>query len=241
MKNKKEDWSNIEKTIEIDNASSFHFFSLTKKRILLLLKKTGGISLQEMADKLEVTKMAVLKQVRVLENEGLVERYHEKPTGKGRPKLMLRLSDLAVNIFPKAYASISVNALKFIEENLGRSAVVTFLRQRKEEIKEEYKQKAEAIKTKPEKIHEKNKPYDLDWISKVAKLRDEEGYMVELKVVQSKIELYEYNCPIFELAEEFPEACQIETEMFRELFDTEVHNDHRVVSGDNVCRFVILN
>jgi predicted ArsR family transcriptional regulator len=56
---------------------------------------------------------------------------------------------------------------------------------------------------------------------------------------KGKFEILEHNCPILAVAEEYGEACTVETEMFRKLLQADVETTHRVVAGHHVCRFLV--
>src|SRR3989442_3829046 len=76
--------------------------------------------------------MATLKHLNVLETKGLVERSF-KAGGRGRPRAFFNLSKNSATLFPEAYTHMTLCALNFIEEKLGREAVVLLLKQRAQE------------------------------------------------------------------------------------------------------------
>jgi predicted ArsR family transcriptional regulator len=170
--------------------------------------------------------MAVHRHARDLEGRGLVERFPVRQAA-GRPRLALRLSRSATNMFPRAYAGVSCAALKFIEDKLGRAAVEDALRARQREVMPAYKAAAASA--------------DLgERVEAIARLRDQEGYMAEARSLgKGGFEILEHNCPIFAVAEQFGEACAVEQDMFRKVLRAKVETTHRVVAGAHVCRFVI--
>lgn len=201
-------------------------FSSTKRQILLTLKREGEVDLQGLSDRLGISKMAVYRHIRDLEETGVVERL-SKPVGVGRPRLAVRLAPGASDIFPKAYSSLTCFALQFIEERLGREAVEIALRRRQMEVLREYESKV-----KGSSLEER--------VRVLARLRDEEGYMAEVRKAHGgNYELLEYNCPILAVADKYWEACTVEAELFRRVLEADVETTHRVVLGDHVCRFLI--
>src|SRR5438552_2981734 len=108
-------------------------FSSTKKQILLTLKKEGAVSLTDLAASVHISKMATLKHLTVLETKGLVERS-SRPGGRGRPRAFFALSAGSASLFPEAYTHMTLCALRFIEEKIGREAIVRLLRQRAQEV-----------------------------------------------------------------------------------------------------------
>lgn len=110
---------------------------------------------------------------------------------------------------------------------MGRKAVEAALRRRQKAVLPEYERRVrgDALEAR---VHE------------LAKLRDQEGYMAEVRGQPSgRFELLEYNCPILAVAEEYWEACAVENELFRRVLRADVETTHRVVAGDHVCRFLI--
>ncbi len=201
-------------------------FGSTKREILLILKREGQSDLQTLAERLHVTKMAVHKHARELEERGFVQRIPLRGS-VGRPRLALQLAPGAQTIFPRAYAGVSCAALAYIEEKLGRKGVEEALRRRQTETLNTYRDQVNA-ETLQGRVHQ------------LAKLRDQEGYMAEdHQSGSSKFEILEHNCPIIAIAENYWEACTVEREMFQRVLGANVETTHRVVAGNNVCRFLI--
>lgn len=202
-------------------------FSSTKRQILIILKREGEIDLPTLSDELGITKMGVLNHINQLEEMEIIERF-KKNIGVGRPRTAFRLAPNSKDIFPKAYSSITCSVLNFVEENMGRTAVYDALKRRQDEVFQEYNEKLEHLEFE-EKIEE------------LAKIRDQDGYMVELNMVpnSSGYELMEYNCPILSIADEYYEACVVEEELFEDLLNANVETTHRTVNGDHVCRFFV--
>jgi predicted ArsR family transcriptional regulator len=215
------------KVYETDERALVTSFSSTKRQILIILKREGEIDLTSLAKELKITKMGVLNHIKELEEMEIIERFHKRE-GVGRPRLSIKLSKNANDIFPKAYSSITTSMLDFIADNMGRNSVYDALKKRQNEVMENYHDKIGkgSLKEKVENL---------------AKIRDQEGYMVELKTLpgDERYELLEFNCPILAVADKYHESCQVETELFSDLLDAKVETTHRTVNGDNVCRFFI--
>src|SRR6266571_5642022 len=203
-----------------------HAFGSTKREILLILKREGQSDLQTLAERLQISKMAVHKHLQDLEERSMVQRTPLRGT-KGRPRLMLQLAPGSQSLFPRAYAGVTCAALAYIEEKLGRKGVEEALRRRQTETLTGYRDQVKA-ETLAERVHQ------------LAGLRDREGYMAEdHRAGPAKFEILEHNCPILAVAENYWEACTIENELFRKVLDANVETTHRVVAGGNVCRFLV--
>lgn len=211
---------------EVDRGGLEAGFSSSKKQILLTLKRQGAVSLSDLAESLGISKMATLKHLAVLEGKGLVERS-SRAAGRGRPRAFFALSRGSAGLFPVAYTHMTLCALRFIEEKIGREAVERLLKQRAQEVLDANRNRVPDGSLK-------------ERVAELVKIRDEGGYMAELGPVRRNVvEMMEHNCPIMAVAEAYPEACGVEREMFQKLLSADVETSHRVVAGDAVCRFLI--
>ncbi len=200
--------------------------SATKTKLLLLVKKSGGVSLTELSESLGVSKAAVLKHICELEREELLERKYVS-LGRGRPTCMVFITERGHEVLPKSYSSIAMEALSYVDEKLGREGVNHILRTRSNKILNQYREIIEQLA--PEQR-----------VTKLKELRDMDGYMADSKKLGGEtFELCESNCPIMQISEKYSEACSTETELFKELLGADVETTHRVVEGAKTCRFVI--
>jgi len=201
-------------------------FSSTKKRLLLLLKREGPTSLEDLASALRISKMAALKHMNAFETKGLVGRSF-RPGGRGRPRVIFSLTSKASPLFPEAYVQMTEAALGFVEKKLGREAVEDLLKQRTQELYVKHRGKMEGKDLRGR-------------VEELVRIRDAGGYMADVGTTRKDtIEMLEHNCPIYAVAQKYGEACAVEQDLFRKLLKADVDASHRVVAGDPVCRFLI--
>ena len=203
-------------------------FSEPKKKLLYYLKIMQQAGLEELANVMKVSRMAVHKHLALLQKRGLVEGVETR--GRiGRPRMMYQLTSQSKTVFPKSYSAIATHALDFIERNMGKNAVEKVLRERQSELFDEY--------------YKRLKDLDFDkQVKELARIRDEEGYIAESKRESKngrKYVLLEYNCPIIHIAEKHWEACSAETELFEKLLGADIETTHRAAKGDLICKFII--
>ncbi|MCH8907774.1 MAG: winged helix-turn-helix transcriptional regulator [Candidatus Heimdallarchaeota archaeon] len=216
------------KVAATDERALITSFSSTKRQILIILKREGEIDLSSLSEEIGITKMGVLNHIKDLEEMEIIERFDQRG-GVGRPRLAIRLAKSATDIFPKAYSAITTSMLEFIEENMGRSAIYDALKRRQNSVYKDYMNELKDQKGFKNRV------------TALSKLRDQEGYMVELKMTpgNKSFELLEFNCPILGVADVYHEACAVEQELFEEVLGAKVETTHRTVAGDKVCRFLI--
>jgi predicted ArsR family transcriptional regulator len=204
-------------------------FSEPKKKLLYYLKVMQQAGLEELANVMKVSRMAVHKHLGLLQQRGLVEAV-ETRGHVGRPRMVYQLTSQSKTVFPKSYSAIATHALDFIERNMGKEAVEKVLRERQSELFDQY--------------YKRLKDLDFDkQVKELARIRDEEGYIAESKKEpksgDGKYVLLEYNCPIIHIAEKHWEACSTETELFEKLLGADIETTHRAAKGDLVCKFII--
>jgi predicted ArsR family transcriptional regulator len=220
-------------------------FSEPKKKLLYYLKVMQQAGLEELANVMKISRMAVHKHLVLLQKRGLVESM-EIRGHVGRPRMVYQLTSQSKTVFPKSYSAIAIHALDFIERNMGKEAIEKVLRERQSELFDQYYKRLR----------------DLDFdkrVKELARIRDEEGYMAESKKIaksgggiisnssngssntgRGKHILLEYNCPIIHIAEKHWQACSVETELFEKLLDANIETTHRAAKGDLICKFLIM-
>jgi predicted ArsR family transcriptional regulator len=208
-------------------------FSEPKKKLLYYLKVMQQAGLEELANVMKISRMAVHKHLAILQNRGLVEGLEVRGNVVGRPRMVYQLTSQSKTVFPKSYSAIATHALDFIERNMGKEGVEKVLRERQSDLFEQYYKRL------------KNLDFDKQ-VKELARIRDEEGYIAESKKESKKSDdsggkyvILEYNCPIIHIAEKHWEACSTESELFEKLLGADIETTHRVAKGDSICKFVI--
>ena len=201
-------------------------FSEPKKKLLYYLKIMQQAGLEELANVMKVSRMAVHKHLDLLQQRGLVEGI-ETRGHVGRPRMVYQLTSQSKSVFPKSYGAIATHTLDFIERNMGKEGVKKVLYERQGELFDQYYKRLKGL--------DFNKQ-----VKELARIRDEEGYIAESRSKSDgKHVLLEYNCPIIHIAEKHWEACSTETELFEKLLGANIDTTHRAAKGDLICKFVI--
>ena len=199
----------------------------TRNLILELLKKEVSLSVNVLTERLNLSHMAVRKHLVILENSGLIKSTEMKQS-MGRPLQVYSLTDKGDHVFPKNYEGITLEFLRDIEEIHGEESIQLLFEKRENRLTQEYKNRMHK-KTNSEKVEE------------IVKIQNEKGYMASTsKLDDETFELIEYNCPIYSVAQEFTSACRCETDMFKNVLETEhVRRVSCKTDGDHQCKFQI--
>jgi DeoR family suf operon transcriptional repressor len=205
----------------------------TKQDILQYLLKSGQATAHDLADDLDISPQAIRRHLKDLENERLIEHYTVQ-VGMGRPQYIYRLSKQGRDRFPQGYSDFAVSFLDTLVATVGEQQVGEVLRKQWERKAEEYRQRI-GTGTLQERV------------AHLVKLRQQEGYMAELLLVDEdrkgtpeKYILSEHHCAISEVAESFPSVCRHELEMFSAVLpDCTVERTHWLNNGEHNCGYLI--
>lgn len=198
----------------------------TREKIIILLKKRGPTSIDDLSRELNITSMGIRQHLLSLERRGLID-YVAKRQGIGRPAFLYRLTGKADELFTKAYDSFLVNVFKDIEKHDGREKIDEIFKWRKNRIFKEAREALAEKKTVQERING------------MKDILESEGYLAELDDSSNSFIMHLYNCPIFKLAHEFREACRYDLQMFRELLGKDVNRESCITDGDTSCTYTI--
>lgn len=180
----------------------------TKEHILELLKKYKDLTVAEMASHLEITEMAVRRHLNTLEKDKVIQTKLVRQA-MGRPTNVYYLTQAGEEMFPRNYANLTLEFLQDIEQLSGDDMIKDLFLRRKDRMKERYEEILKG-KTFEEKIET------------LAKIQNQNGYMVEWEKSEDGSYVFkEYNCPISQIAKEYPVACTCEQELFQELLSTD--------------------
>ena len=200
----------------------------TKDKILHLLKKDVSLSVNELTDCLEITHMAVRKHLNSLEKDGMITSQEVKQP-MGRPLQTYLLTEKGESLFPKNYEGITIEFLHDMKEMFGDDVVNALFEKREQRLTNEYSEKMKSAKSMTHKINE------------LVKIQNEKGYMANISQIDPHTyELVEHNCPILAVAHQFNVACSCETELLKNVLETDdVKRTTCKTDGDDHCKFLI--
>lgn len=207
----------------------------TKEGILNYLLKHGQAKASELAQALEITPQATRRHLKDLETEDLIE-HQSQQVGLGRPQHIYYLSKQGRGSFPNCYGEFAISFLNTLTETVGEQQVGEVLRKQWERKAEDYRQRIGNGTLK-------------ERINKLVQLRQEEGYMAEIHLVNPKNShksfkerfiLAEHHCAISEVAESYPTVCGHELEMFADVLpDCTVERTNWINKGGHNCGYSI--
>lgn len=199
----------------------------TREQLLMLLKKSEGLTADQLARSLGITSMAVRKHLTALERDGFVTTSLLRRK-IGRPARLYHLSPQADALFPQQYDQVLNDVLRDIAELDGMSKVDLLLRRRVQRTGQILAHALDGTTSLGERVR------------RLAETLDSLGYYTTWEQLDAQtFRLCQYHCPIREVASQFPITCDAELELYRTLLRADVERRCRLAGGDPCCSYVV--
>ena len=195
-----------------------------RMRIVETLKKTQGLSVNELGERLKLSYMGVKQHCEELERQGYVDTWR-RPKPVGRPEMVYRLTPKAHIFFPTASNSATIEILNAANRLYGHAAAEKLLYSVFTAKTDEYMRRLSGQTV-------------LELAEMLAKIRDREGYMSEVST-REQIVLVEHHSPILDLVDAFPLIRRLEREMFERVLGVRVEREEERASGLYRCTFTL--
>jgi predicted ArsR family transcriptional regulator len=192
--------------------------------ILNSLKRTRGMSVNELVGKMKMSYMGIKQHCLTLHRDGYLDTWR-RPQKMGRPEMVYRLTRRTHDLFPTDSNQFTLELLKSIQEIYGPNAPEKLLYN-------VFEKKTAALKekVKGETVAERAK-----WLARV---RDGEGYMSQFTTSEEGgPQILECHSPIMNLIEQYPIIGRLEQDMFEALLGTRVRREMLRNSGLYECAF----
>jgi len=199
----------------------------TRRSIIHLLKTEGPLTSAQLAERLELTAMAVRQHLYALESEKFVS-VEERPVPIGRPAKYWHLTRTADRFFPDAYAELSVALIDALDDAFGAEGLKRVVQSRTARQEANYSERISTSASLEKKLRE------------LARVRTEEGYMAEVKSGDKGSYLFiENHCPICVAATRCQGFCSAELWLFRKVLGSgvAVEREEHIVSGARRCAY----
>lgn len=197
----------------------------TRDRVVSTLLHTGPTTAADLADRLDLTPAAVRRHLDHLADAGVVEARDQRsrgPRGRGRPAKVFAITDAGHASFGHAYDELAAEALRFVRETAGDDAVRVFADRRVAETEARYAAHLSAVD-------------GADRVRALANVLTADGYAASTSTTPAGEQLCQHHCPVAHVAEEFPQLCEAEAEMFGRLLGSHVQRLATIAHGDGVC------
>jgi len=198
-----------------------------KLLILTEIKRSQGLSVSELCERIGLSYMGVKQHCIALEKEGYLDTWR-RPKGMGRPEKAYRLTDSAQDSAPTEYSTLTTDILDSVNDVYGPTAAEKILHNI-------YQRDARTLSfiVNGSTVEERCR--------QLAQIREERGYMAEHHHDSDtgRHQIIEFNSPILVCLDQFPILRDMERQLFENVLKTGVTRDEERVSGLYKCIFQI--
>ncbi len=191
----------------------------------LLLEQKEGLTIDQMAASLGITRTAVREHIGALERDRLVAPGTFAVSTGGRPGRRYMLTARGLSVFPKQYDLMARLLLETLTQRLGAEAAADELRALGEKL---------AAKLKPQIVGGTL----ADRTRAIAALMQELGYEASAPAADTPT-VQALNCVYHELARADKTVCELDLALIGALADAKVEHRACMARGDNACIFCL--
>lgn len=199
----------------------------SRSAILDLLKSHGVMSVEQLAQELEVSKVCVRRHLGLLESDGIVS-FEQERHERGRPRFIYRLTDKARCLFPHIYDEFAREVLIHVQRQFGDAALQQVLSARADELIAQLKVQFGDLN------------FD-QRVKMLAEVINAKGYLADVqRLKDGTYRLRQRNCPTESVAVAYPHVCEEEIRVYREALDCEVTRECRIADGSQQCEYRVV-
>jgi predicted ArsR family transcriptional regulator len=193
--------------------------------ILNTLKRTRGLSVNELVARMKMSYMGIKQHCLTLERDGYLDTWR-RPQKMGRPEMVYRLTKRTHDLFPCDSNDMTLELLQSSKEIYGPNAAEKLLFN-------VFERKTAALK---EKVKGATLADRAKWL---VKEREKEGFMSQVVTDEKEggPQIRECHSPIMNLLDEYPIIARLEQDLVEGVLGTPVRREESRSSGLYECAF----
>lgn len=197
----------------------------TKDRILQTLLRKPKLTINDLAEAVEINPISVRHHLSNLEKEGLIAAAEERH-GVGRPRLVYSLTEDGMERFPTKYLRLTTRLLAQMKESMPAPMVAGLFNQIAEDLASQY-----AADMKGLDMEER-----LDFVKDMLA---QEGFTVEWEKKGEQYEIHEISCPYYQIGVTHPEVCTVDQTLISKMLAVPANKVQCILSGGSHCTYVV--
>ena len=202
----------------------------TREQVLDLIVEKGPVTATVIARILKLTTAAVRRHITILLDSKEImemEPAQLQKRGRGRPARHYVATPNAHTKLPDGYSELAVKALGYLGQVGGGEAIDSFAASRSREIERRYAPIVREAGSDP-KVR----------AQALADALTQDGYAATVRDIGNgnfAIQLCQGHCPIQDVAGDYPQLCEAETQAFSRLLDVHIQRLATLAGGGHVC------
>jgi DeoR family transcriptional regulator, suf operon transcriptional repressor len=200
----------------------------SRGKLVDILQNNHRMTITELAESLEITPVAVRHHLVALLADGMVEVTEERH-GVGRPRLIYRLSETALDHNPSMYSKFADLLLEELNVSLPPETVNKLLSGVAASMVGEWRNQLDGLSLS-QRLH------------RLVQLLKEEGISARVESHEpGRWDLLETTCPYSRISQHHPEVCALDASILSRALNAEVERKTCIQSGSDSCRFLITD
>jgi predicted ArsR family transcriptional regulator len=200
----------------------------TRQEILEILKEDGQATVEDLAQRLELTPMTIRHHLNVMQAQNLVVASKVRRSKKvGRPRLVYTLTDAADDLFPHSYGELARHLVSEVKETMGEEEAEAILLRVADRVVRE------APAPIPGQSFE-------DRLAQVVDFMEGQGFISRYEETDEGFVVTNINCPYRNVSREHEEVCLMDTEILTRLLGVTPKRLASMRTGDPACRFLLV-
>ncbi len=210
----------------------------TRAAIIQLLLEEGPITATAIGTALGLAPAGVRRHLDALIESGQARAGRSAPwqqKGRGRPAKQYQLTAAGRGMLGHAYDDLAGAAIRQLREIGGEDAVTAFARKRARTLVDGIDplpgRSDAAVAVGDDTVRSET----VAKADEIATALSDAGFAASTRRVGAGVQICQHHCPVSHVAEEFPELCEAELEVFREVLGTHVQRLATIANGDCAC------
>jgi DeoR family suf operon transcriptional repressor len=197
----------------------------TKDKILQTLLRRPKITINELAEAVEINPISVRHHLTNLQMEGLIEA-EEVRHGVGRPRLVYSLTQDGMERFPTKYLRLTTRLLTQMKETMPAPVVAKLFNQIAEDLASEYASQIQGLSME-------------ERLEFVKELLAQEGFTVEWEKKDGMYQIHEISCPYYQIGVAHPEVCTVDQTLISKMLALPANKVQCILDGGSHCTYVV--
>ncbi len=202
-----------------------------RKHILEILKESGGATVAELAERLDMAPVSVRHHLDILQGDNLIVVGRIERTGSvGRPQQIYQLTDDAGELFPNNFAVLATSMARQIKQILPPEQVNAVFQSLADEMIAEVDVAELAALPLTERL------------DRVTAFLNDHGYLARWEACSdddNTFVLYKHNCPYAGMSGEHRELCTMDQMLIDRLVGVHCDRTASVANNDRCCIYRI--
>jgi predicted ArsR family transcriptional regulator len=197
----------------------------TKDKILQTLLRRPRITINELAEAVDINPISVRHHLTNLQMEGLIAA-DEVRHGVGRPRLVYSLTQDGMERFPTKYLRLTTRLLAQMKETMPAPVVSKLFNQIAEDLASEYSSQIQGLSME-------------ERLEFVKELLAQEGFTVEWEKKGAEYQIHEISCPYYQIGVAHPEVCTVDQTLISKMLALPANKVQCILDGGAHCTYVV--